>query len=988
MRVIAITSASLLIFASALKADDGFFTKSVAPILQQHCLRCHQGADAKGTLNLTRQKDLLKGGESGTAIVPGKPDESLLIEVVSGDEPSMPEGGNPLTPRQISTLRKWIANGARWPEGVVLKEDRGNWWSLKPLTKPELPNVDSKDSNRIRTPIDRFVLAKLKEKGLHLSPEADRRTLIRRLTYDLHGLPPTPEEIKTFINDPDPHAYEKLINRLLDSPRYGERWARHWLDVVHYGDTHGYDKDKRRPNAWPYRDYVIRAFNSDKPYTQFVREQLAGDVLFPNDPDGIVATGFIAAGPWDFVGHVELREGTLDKNITRNLDRDDMVTSTMSTFVSLTVGCARCHDHKFDPISQADYYSLQAVFAGVERANRPYEQDKQTTQLRTTLAKREAILTTQKTALNNTIRTTAGPELPRIEKQLAELGKRQKSESRPEFGYHSQISNNQDTSKWIQLDLGKPQPIETIIYVGCHDNFNKIGAGFGFPLRYKIELSNEPEFKSVSTVVVDHTLSDVPNPGVTPQSVSVEKQTARYLRITATRLAPRQNDYIFALAELMVLSTDGTNIAADAKVTSLDSIQAPVRWQRKNLIDGYYFNIGKEDHSQELAKLNSQKEILLKKATTKAIQQELKSLETQLKQVSTERAKLPKLQMTYAAAPAFARQGNFTPAPNGKPRSIHLLHRGSIKALGPLMTPGTVSSIKGLPARFELKNPSNEGTRRIALTNWIVDKRNPLTWRSIVNRVWHYHFGRGIVDSPNDFGRMGTKPTHPELLDWLAINFRDGNQSIKDLHRLIVTSAVYRQSSASNAAMGKLDGSNQFLWRMNRRRLEAEPLRDAVLTVSGKLDLTMYGPGFDRFGFEDDHSPRYKYEEHNPDDPKANRRTIYRFIVRSVPDPFMESLDCADPSLNVPARNTTITALQALALLNNKFMVRQAEHFAERVSKTATEVPRQINAACQLALGRSATDKEQQLLVAYTKEHGLKNTCRLIFNMNEFLFVD
>jgi len=973
---------------TALWADESFFTKSVAPILQSQCLRCHRGAEPKGGLKLSRLQHLLKGGESGPAVVPGKPDESLLVEMISGEEPSMPQGGDPLTKRQIAILRKWITEGAVWPKELVLEYDRNDWWSLNPLVKPALPKLDREQASRVRTPIDHFILAKLADQGLRLSPEADRRTLIRRLTFDLHGLPPTPKEIETFLNDADPQAYEQLVNRLLDSPRYGERWARHWLDVVHYGDTHGYDKDKRRPHAWPYRDYVIRAFNSDKSYSRFVREQLAGDVLFRHEADGIVATGFIAAGPWDFVGHVELREGTLDKKITRNLDRDDMLTSTLSTFSSLTVGCARCHDHKFDPISQQDYYSLQAVFAGVERANRTFEPDPKIAEQRIGLKNQQQEMAARKTQLEQRIRKAAGPELTRIEQRLTELGKQKRTDSKPEFGYHSQIEKTQNVAKWVQIDLGETQPIESILYVGCHDNFNNIGAGFGFPVRYKIEIADDPEFKKETVVITDSTQSDVPNPGVTSQSVAVKGKKARYIRITATRLAPRQNDYIFALAEMMVLTPKGKNIAAGAKVTSLDSIEAPVRWQRKNLVDGYYFGIGNKGHTQELAALNKQKTLLLKEATTDSIRQKIDSLELNLKKVRKKIAALPKPQMVYAAASSFDKQGNFTPSPGDKPRKIHLLSRGSVTSPGPLMSPGTVSCITELSSRFELKHPEDEGARRVALANWIVDKRNPLTWRSIVNRIWHYHFGRGIVDSPNDFGRMGSKPSHPELLDWLAVNFRDGNQSIKNLHRLIVTSAVYRQSSKSNLQREKLDGGNRDLWRMNRRRLEAESLRDTVLAVSGKLNLKMYGPGYDLFGFEEDHSPRYKYEEHNPDDPKSLRRTVYRFIVRSVPDPFMESLDCADPSMNVPVRNTTITALQALALLNNKFMIRQAEHFAARVEKSSDELPSQIATAYRLALGRSPTAEESKLLVAYAKQHGLANVCRLIFNMNEFLFVD
>ena len=341
-----------------------------ATILEQHCLKCHNPSVRMSGLSLASATDAAKGGAHGPAIVAGLPDQSLLLRMISGEKPKMPMQAPPLSAAQVEEIREWIQQGATWPEELRADRAQGALWSLRPLARPAIPRVES---NWVRTPIDTFVLAKLKAMDLAPSPEADRTVLIRPITYDLHGLPPTWDEVQAFVLDRSPDAYEKLVERLLASPRYGERWGRHWLDLVHYGESHGYDKDKPRHNAWPYRDYVIRAFNQDKPYTRFVEEQLAGDALWPDDPEAVVATGFIAAGPWDFVGHVELREGTTDKEITRLLDRDDMVMTTMSAFVSMTAHCARCHDHKFDPIKQEDYYSLQAVFAGVDRADRPYD---------------------------------------------------------------------------------------------------------------------------------------------------------------------------------------------------------------------------------------------------------------------------------------------------------------------------------------------------------------------------------------------------------------------------------------------------------------------------------------------------------------------------------------------------------------------------------------------------------------------------------------
>jgi len=975
-------------------AAESLFEKQIAPIFEQNCISCHNPTKRKGKLALHDAASAFKGGASGKIIAPGNPDDSELIYAVSGKKPEMPKQSPPLSAKQIEALRLWIKQGAVWPKDRVLKEARppaGDWWSLKPLQPsavPKLPAAFAAEyANRIRTPIDAYVLAQLAARGLTPSPQADRRTLIRRLYFDLTGLPPTPRQIADFIADADPNAYEKLVERLLASPRHGERWARHWLDVVHYGDTHGYDKDKVRPHAWPYRDYVIRSFNQDKPFNRFVLEQLAGDVLFGDTPDGIIATGFIAAGPWDFVGHVELPESKKDGKIARNLDRDDMVATTMNSFVSLTVQCARCHSHKFDPIAQEDYYSLQAVFAAVDRANRPYQVDDEAAAAkRSKLQDQRAELLKQRQRLRARIAKSAGPKLAPTRQRITELTKKSTGPARPEFGYHSGIVRKQNVVKWVQVDLGKPTLIRRVVIVACHDNYNNIGAGFGFPLRYRIEVSDDPNFAKGVTVIADHTGQDVPNPGVTPLSTPAQGKTARYVRVTATKLAMRRNDYIFALGELAVLTPDGKNAARGAKVTSRDSIEAPVRWRRTNLVDGYYYRAKSLDHLPELADLIEQRKQMLAKAITPQVRTEQVTLHRQLTQIEKQLSVQPKAQLVYAAATTFKSPGNFK-ATGGKPRAIHLLNRGDISQPKQPTAPGALNCLPQLPGKFDLPESHKEGDRRVALARWIIDQRNPLTWRSIVNRIWQYHFGRGIAETPNDFGRMGSPPSHPRLLDYLAVWFRDNGQSIKKLHRMIVLSSTYQQASVHDESNAKIDGANQFLWRANRRRLEAEAIRDAVLSVSGKLDLTMGGPGFRLFGFKDDHSPHYKYHEYDPDDPKSHRRSVYRFIVRSAPDPFMATLDCADPSQQVARRNQTITPLQALALLNNKFMVRMAEHFATRV-KDAGDLPAQIRLAVQLALGRDPSDAEIKAFGAYAREHGMANTCRVILNANEFVFID
>jgi hypothetical protein len=519
-------------------------------------------------------------------------------------------------------------------------------------------------------------------------------------------------------------------------------------------------------------------------------------------------------------------------------------------------------------------------------------------------------------------------------------------------------------------------------------------------VRFRVEATrDDAEFAASGkhAVLADESAADVPNPGLAPWEIAVDGVKARYVRITATKLCPRQSDYIFALSELEVLDGDGNNAARGAAVNSLDSIEAPVRWARTNLTDGLWPRPADATVLAELAAAQGRYQEILARINTPERIADRDRLAKESAGLSAQLSALPAGQMVYAATTHFEPQGSFTPT-EGSPRPVYVLQRGSEKNPLHEVGPGTVSCIEALASRFDCP-PGDEGARRVALAKWITDPANPLTWRSIANRVWHYHLGRGIVETPNDFGRMGALPTHPELLDWLAVEMRDRGGSIKRLHRVIVNSAAYRQVSTGDEAQEAIDADNRYLWRMNRRRLEAEAVRDSVLAAAGVLDGRMYGPGYQPFGFIDDHSPHYLYDQFDPDQPGTSRRSVYRFIVRSVPDPLMETLDCADPSQTVARRNETLTALQALAMLNDKFLVRMAERFAERVVAEGARKPKrggtevttdadQVTSAFRLALGREPDADELALLVEYCTDHGLANTCRLIFNTNEFLFVD
>ncbi|MDE0934943.1 MAG: PSD1 and planctomycete cytochrome C domain-containing protein [Mariniblastus sp.] len=964
--------------------DDDIFLDRVAPILQTRCLECHRTDLAKGDFSLQDATGFFEEGY----VERGDSANSHLIELISSQgnhRAEMPKNGAPLAADQIETIQLWIDMGAPWPEGYKFTYDAKaartldyNWWSFQEIVKPPAPNlVGSPDRQWVRTPVDAFVLEKLEANGLSPSQEADRRTLIRRLTYDLTGLPPTVAEIEAFERDKSEDAYEQLVDRLLDSPRYGERWARHWLDVVKYADTCGYDKDKLRPNAWPYRDYVIRAFNDDKPYRQFVQEQIAGDVLFPGTEDGVLGLGFIAAGPWDFIGHVEVSESKLDGRIARNLDRDDMVSNTFNSFCSLTVQCARCHDHKFDPITQDHYYGLQAIFAAVDRADRVYAVDPKIELQRDALKHEIANAQKSLAQLNEQINRSGGQALVKLRARIAAV---KVDSKKPEFGYHSKVEARQDSQKWVEIELAQATVVKQIVLHGAHDEFNNIGAGFGFPVRFRVEVNG--------STIFDQEEVDFPNPQQAPIAIPVS-QPLKSVRLVATKLAKRSQDYHLAMAEIELLNARGENIAGTGKVTALDSIEAPIRWRKSNLVDGIWY----EPNGATLKELQADVESLVLNLLGKSGVEQKSSLENRISKSRKSLAQLPDGKKVYAAATEFKSQGNFK-ATQGQPRPVYFLPRGEVAYPGPILKPGIVPLAAGEASVMKIKPGENESVARAKLALWLTDESNPLLWRSVVNRIWHYHFGRGIVDTPNDFGRMGGERSHPELLDWLAATFRDGGESVsagsfKNLHRLIVTSSVYRQSSSYSGLGMTVDSGNRFLWRMNRRRLSAEEIRDSILQASGLLNLEMGGAGYFLFQLEKtEHSPHYEYHKFDHTDSDSYRRSIYRFIVRSQPDPFMTTLDCADSSQSTPARNETQTPLQSLTMLNSDFSLVMAEKFANRIESETADRSVKIQKVVRRSLGRYPTELELTMMDDFVQQHGLVNLIRIVFNLSEFVFID
>ncbi|MEN3940093.1 DUF1549 domain-containing protein [Prosthecobacter sp. SYSU 5D2] len=980
----------LALLPFGIQAAGPDFEKDVAPILEARCLSCHDEASAKGDVRLDTRAHFID------SIHVGKPDVSLLIEQVSGPEPEMPKKATPLQPHEVEILRQWIAAGAAWPDRRILKDNPPrnlDWWSLRPIRDHESSMPPGANAN----PVDFFVRHKLSEKGLTPVAEADPATLIRRLTYDLTGLPPTPEEVRTFVQEQSENSsfeirnlsFNALVDRLLASPAFGEKWARHWLDAARYGETQGYDKDKPRMNAWPYRDYVIRSFNEDKPYPQFVQEQIAGDALYPGSADGTLGLGFLAAGPWDYISHVEVGEGKVDGRIAKHLDRDEMISAVFNVFTSTTVQCAQCHHHKFDPVRMEDYYRLHAVFAAVDRAERAYtglspEQEKQRNLLQAQINRLKA----EQSRLQTEAKRALGARTSAIERRLGELRQKHGSPLRPQYGYHSGIAKRQDEIKWVQLDLGTPKVIEQLRVIPAFDRYNDIGAGFGFPVRYKVEVSNDADFKKDVRLVRDATAADQVNPRNTELLLDLGGNAARYIRLTATRLAPRKNDFILALGELEVIGLENQeNLALGAKVTALDSIEAAPRWSRTNLTDGiFHRELDDPAALAELLDLEAHKTAIENELRDPARDARLKEIESQLAKLNPKLATFPKGELVFAAATDFNAQGNFKPTA-GKARDIHLLNRGDIRAPGDLMQPGMPSLWPGAKEEFATGAASTESAARAALAESMTSRDNPLLWRSIVNRLWLWTFGQPLVGTPNDFGRMGMEPTHPELLDHLAARLRDDpRHSLKSIIRLLVTSQAYRRASGHDEANARLDAGNTLLWRANRRRLSAEEYRDSILAISGALRLEPRGgPSFQDFIIEKpQHSPHYQYHLHDPADPASHRRSIYRFIVRSQPQPFLTTLDCADPSQSVASRDESTTALQALAQWNNRLVESQARQFAQRLQPNQNIV----HEACLLALGRPPTQEEKAVLTAHLQAHGPASLARVIFNLNAFVYLD
>jgi hypothetical protein len=809
-------------------------------LLEAHCVKCHGGEKTKAGLDLTTREGLLRGGESGATITLGEAAEtSLLYRMIAHlEEPGMPHKQDKLPDDAIRQIADWINRGALYSrplnktvgaspaaggsktEFAITAADRAHW-AFQPVKRPNPPLV--KNRAWPKNPIDQFILAAQEAKGLRPAPPAAKEILLRRVTLDLIGLPPSPAEIDAFVRDTSPTAYEKLIDRLLASPHYGERWGRHWLDLARYAESDGFEHDAVRPHAWRYRDYVVRSFNADKPYDRFVREQIAGDELFPGDPDAVIATAFNLLGPdmVDSADQIQRRRNTLN----------DMTDTTALAFLGLTMGCARCHDHKFEPIAQRDYYALQAFFTPA----------KFRTDLLVPSAAERATFDTAMAAYNAQTAT--------LQQQIAAL----------------------------------------------EDPYRK--------LLYERKLAK----------------------------LSAEAQAAH--RTPKEQRTTEQENQIQETAELVAIS--GKELVA--------AMKKPDRDRHNELLE------------------------------------ELKPF--------------PKPKPLPAS---LALQ-------NGPPAKTHVLYRGDYNQPGDEVTaqfPEVLrdrtrtrdGAIAASAPTLELEQPpaidaAPQRPQRAPLANWIANPDHPLTTRVMVNRIWQHHFGRGFVATASDFGTHGQKPSHPELLDWLASEFVARGWSIKQMHRLMLLSATYQQASTTDAAAATLDPENRFYSRINRVRLEGEVIRDSLLAISGVLNPKFGGPGVfppipqEVFAGAKGWTVSENTSEHA-------RRSLYIFVRRNLRFPFLEVFDAPDNNLSCPTRERSTTAPQSLTLLNADEVLAAAELTAQRLMKEADVPDERITLAYRLILGRAPSEKERVMSNDFLTRSPLNEFCRALFNLNAFVYAE
>jgi len=974
---------ALVVLPLAASAAPPDFDKEVAPILAARCLDCHSGAKPKGKLDVSRKANV---------------DVAELWKRVAANE--MPPK-KPLPEAEAKILKAWVDSGAAWgtdpidPFRLTTVNRAGyDWWSLQPVRRPAVPEIRNPQS-AIHNDIDRFIHAKLSDKGLSPSAPADRRTLIRRVYADLIGLPPTPEEVEAFVNDKDANAYEKVVDKLLASPHYGERWARHWLDIVRYGETDGFERNKPRPDAWHYRDWVIRALNADMPYDEFVQLQLAGDVLKPTDPDAVKATGFLVAGVHNTVlGNEQMRL------IARQDELEDIVGAVGQTFLGLTINCARCHDHKFDPISQMDFYRLAAGLAGVGFGERPIPDAKASGEV-ARVAKQLEGVTNELKALEEPIRVALVKERGMnkagavvVPAPVAAWDFRKggddlvgklhaKTEGGAKFTPEGAVLDGKKAllrtpplpidlktktlEAWVKLDnltqrgggVISLQTLDGVVFdaivFGERDPGQWMAGSDGFVRTNSFRGTQEKDALAepvhfAITYTADGTITGYRNGKLYGKGYSskglMPYPTGKAVFLFGCRHEPLGGNKMLA----------GTVSVARVYDTALSPEQVEA---------SFAIGTGFVTDAEIDAKLTAEQR------TTRA------ALRKQREQITAE---LDQLKQRAATGKAYANVPQV-------PAVTRFLTRGDLALPGAIVVPAGLSAVTGVKADFGLAPNAPDAERRRKLAEWITAATNPLFARVIVNRVWHYHFGTGFVETPSDFGFNGGRASHPELLDWLAAEFAERKFSLKALHKLIVTSATYRQASTPRKEASATDADNRLLWRFKPHRLEGEAVRDAMLSVSGLLNPEIGGKGFSDYKVRDFNGTAY-FDPFDPVGPEFHRRSVYRFTPRGANQGLLDAFDCPDPAAAAPRRGVTTTPLQALTLWNNGFALRAADAFAARVTKETNGIDKQIVRAWQLAYQRTPTPDESKLASRLVTDHGLKALCRALFNSNEFVTVE
>jgi hypothetical protein len=985
---------------SPLQAQTIDFDTMIAPIFVSHCLECHRGAEPEGGLDLSQLALAQRGGDSGSAILAGRAEDSLLWERVSSDE--MPPK-HPLSTANKATLKQWIDEGAVWGNGSlelfsISTDTRAgrDWWSLRPLRHVSPPALDSGWG---RNELDAFVWQRLRAEGLQPSPDADPRSLIRRLYFDLIGLPPAPEQVAAFMADPSEAAYQQIVEDLLNSPSYGERWGRHWLDVVRFGESDGFERNFQRENAWPYRDWVINALNDDMPYDKFVRMQLIGDQLV-GGAEGAAATGFWVAG----VHNTTVGGSKRMQDLARQDEIEEVLATVGQTFVGLTFNCARCHDHKFDPITQKEYYQLASSISGLGYGELEFA-------------------------------------VPDEQAQLAEL-EQQLSQHQLELAAIDKAARNKVTAA---RKLGEAVVIEPPVAWARWEFDSDLNDSMG---RLPGTAQGNARIEGGALILDGESFVETPPlpQGIAEKTLEVwvqlddlEQRGGAAMTLAASAGGAFDAIVFGELEQQRWMAGSNSFERSDSfgGTEETDAVSRPVHvamvYRQDGTIIGYRDGLayGRAIHKSDLQPFQGEaSQILfglrhkppggnrfLKGRLHRAAFYDRALSPSEIAASAGNAAEYVSEEQLAAALDApqrehraslliriseltSARKEHMAKAKQkihtlsaGAGQITNVLLRGDPDNIGEVVSPASTAAIAGLPADFGLAPDAAEAERRRKLAEWLTHEDNPLFARVIVNRVWHYHFGAGIVDTPNDLGFNGGRPSHPQLLEFLALQFREEGYRLKWLHRLIVSSSSYRQAThgrpaAEWQAATQKDAANRLLWRGNVRRLEAELLRDAMLSVSGELNVAAGGPSFKDVSIILNNGTTY-YDPLDVDGSEFFRRTVYRFNPRGGRSALLDTFDCPDPASTAPRRSVTTTPLQSLSLMNNALVLRMSDYFAQRVrDEVGNDTSRQVARAWQLAVARDPSDSERKLSEQLVTQHGLSALCRGLFNVNEFVIVE